>query len=203
MKIAVLSGAGLSKASGIPTYRDAGGLWMADKTAKFSSKDELVRDPEGFKQFWADRAAEISKAAPNAAHLAFAELESLHDVTHATQNIDGLLSKAGCSKVLELHGSLSRPWLGERPDVVMFGEQLNQADWQEARAAFTNADFVVIVGTTGGVYPAASLPKLAWLPRTKVVIINPEPTELDHLGATMRMKAEHGVPRLVKDLLGQ
>ena len=108
-RIVVMSGAGLSKASGIPTYRDAGGLWTQDGTARFSSIDELDRDPRGFRAFWAQRRKEVASAKPNAGHLALAQLQRLKPAsTLITQNIDGLLTKAGVQDLLEIHGSLAR-----------------------------------------------------------------------------------------------
>lgn len=113
-RIVVLSGAGLSKASGIPTYRDAGGLWTDGNNLKFSDAAAYESDPQGFLAFWATRRAELLRAQPNAAHHALAELQTLRpSTTLVTQNVDGLLARAGATRVLELHGSLALCLFGD------------------------------------------------------------------------------------------
>ena len=155
-RIVVFSGAGLSKASGIPTYRDADGLWMNQAALRFSHAEDLARDPAGFTKFWAERLRVVEAAEPNPAHLALARLQRLRPSTRlVTQNVDGLLTRAGAVDVLELHGALQRwrcdhcgnrrgPWLFQRcircgrrarPDVVMFGEMLNQGVLLDAQVA--------------------------------------------------------------------
>ena len=95
-RVAVFSGAGLSKASGIPTYRDADGLWMNQQAVRFSHADDLARDPAGFARFWGERLAVVEAARPNPAHLALARMQRLRPATQLiTQNVDGLLTLAG------------------------------------------------------------------------------------------------------------
>ena len=219
--IVTFSGAGLSKASGIPTYRDSGGLWKQDGNLKFSSAEAFADDPEGFRAFWARRCADMARAEPNAAHRAFVELEGLRpDVQHITQNVDGLLGRAGCAVVHELHGSLARwrcdacgtrdlsplapcPACGAptRPDVVMFGEMLPEATFAAAELAARRSQVCLVVGTTGIVQPAAGLVAKAANRGSRVVVVNVEASELDALAdATLRGPAEQLVPALVAAL---
>ena len=164
-RIVVFSGAGLSRASGIPTYRDADGLWKSQSALQFSHAEDLERDPSGFTRFWAQRLSLIESASPNPGHAALAQLQRLRPATRlVTQNVDGLLTLAGGQDVLELHGSLRRwrcdhcgnrsgPWpfhrclrcgSHARPDVVMFGEMLPAAAIE--RAQQLAAEHVVDVG---------------------------------------------------------
>jgi len=219
--IVTFSGAGLSKASGIPTYRDAGGLWKQGGNLRFSSADALAADPEGFRAFWAARRAEVAQAEPNAAHRAFAQLEALRPgVQHITQNVDGLLGRAGCTVVHELHGSLER-WrcdacgardviaqapcptccAATRPDVVMFGEMLDAATLAAAEWAAKRSQVCLVVGTTGIVHPAAGLVAKARSRGSKVVVVNVEASDLDaQADALLRGPAERIVAELVAAL---
>ncbi|MBO9515584.1 MAG: NAD-dependent deacylase [Variovorax sp.] len=221
-RIVVFSGAGLSKASGIPTYRDADGLWMNQDAVQYSHADDLQRDPAGFSKFWAQRLAVVERARPNAGHLALAQLQRLRPATRLiTQNVDGLLTVAACQDVLELHGSLRRwrcdhcgnrrgPWLlhrckrcgsRARPDVVMFGEMLNPGVLLDASAAARACDVFVVVGSTAVVYPAADLPLEALSAGARLVTLNVEPLHLDtSASAVLRGLAEELLPRLVTGL---
>lgn len=222
-RIVVFSGAGLSRASGIPTYRDADGLWMNNNALKFSHAEDLARDPAGFTKFWAERLSIIEAAAPNPGHLALAQLQRLRPATRlVTQNVDGLLDLAGAQDVLELHGSLRRwrcnrcgnrsgPWpfhrclrcgAHARPDVVMFGEMLNPGVLMEAQDAAQASDLFIVVGSTTVVWPAAELPQLAMAQGSRLVTLNIEP--LPHLdgaaAAVLRGKSELLLPRLLAGL---
>jgi NAD-dependent deacetylase len=222
-RIVVFSGAGLSKASGIPTYRDADGLWMSQQAVRFSHADDLARDPAGFSRFWAERLAQVDAAAPNPAHLALARLQRLRPATRLiTQNVDGLLDLAGCHEVLELHGSLRRwrcdhcgnrrgPWPLQRclrcgsrarPDVVMFGEMLNEGVLLAAQDAALQCDLFLVVGSTAVVYPAADLPLQALDQGARLVTLNVEPIEhLDPAAdVVLRGAAEALLPPLVDAL---
>lgn len=218
-RIVVFSGAGLSKASGIPTYRDADGLWMNQNAVQFSHADDLARDPAGFTRFWAQRLAVAEGAKPNPGHLALARLQRLRPATRLiTQNVDGLLTLAGGVDVLELHGSLRRwrcdhcgnrrgPWLlhrckrcgsRARPDVVMFGEMLNDGVLLDARTAAQESDAFIVVGSTAVVYPAADLPLEAMAHGGKLITLNMEPLRLDAAAsAVLRGPAEDLLPKLV------
>ncbi|MDM0011000.1 Sir2 family NAD-dependent protein deacetylase [Variovorax sp. J22P168] len=219
-RIVVFSGAGLSKASGIPTYRDADGLWMNQQSAHFSHADDLKRDPAGFTKFWGQRLAAVEAARPNPAHLALVQLQRLRPATRlVTQNVDGLLNQAGAHDVLELHGSLRRwrcdhcgnrrgPWIFHRclrcgfrgrPDVVMFGEMLNKGVLLDAQVAAEECDVFLLVGSTAVVYPAAELPELALSRGGRLVTLNAEPLALDRsAAAVLRGKAEELLPLLVE-----
>jgi NAD-dependent deacetylase len=221
-RIGVFSGAGLSKASGIPTYRDADGLWMSQDAVRFSHAEDLRRDPAGFSRFWARRLAVAEAAAPNPGHLALVRLQRLRPATRLiTQNVDGLLSIAGAQDVLELHGSLRRwrcdhcgnrsgPWplhrclrcgARARPDVVMFGEMLNDGVLMAAQEAASESDVFLVVGTTAVVYPAAELPQRALAHGGSVITLNVEPSHLDEsAAAVLRGPAEDLLPRLVAGL---
>lgn len=218
-RIVVFSGAGLSKASGIPTYRDADGLWMNQNAVQFSHADDLQRDPAGFTSFWAHRLAVVEAAEPNPGHLALAHLQRLRPATRLiTQNVDGLLTLAGGMDVLELHGSLRRwrcdhcgnrhgPWPlhrcmrcggRARPDVVMFGEMLNEGVLMDAQAAAQESDVFIVVGSTAIVYPAADLPQQALASGGQLITLNMEPLHLDaSAAAVLRGPAEDLLPRLV------
>jgi NAD-dependent deacetylase len=219
--IVSFSGAGLSKASGIPTYRDAGGLWTQGGNLRFSDIGALRDDPEGFLAFWAARRAELEKAEPNAAHRALAALDRrAADVQHITQNVDGLLARAGCRTVHELHGSLARwrcdacggapmaarphcPACGcpARPDVVMFGEMLPVRTLAVAELAAKRSEVCLVVGTTAVVHPAAGIVAKAQARGSKIVVINVEASGIDaSADAVLRGKAEDVLPALVAAL---
>lgn len=220
-RIVSFSGAGLSKASGIPTYRDAGGLWTQGGNLRYSSAEALRDDPEGFAEFWQRRQIELARAEPNAAHVALARLQALRPaVTHITQNVDGLLTRAGCRGVLELHGSLQRyrcdacgaadltptrlcPQCGAaaRPDVVMFGEFLPDTVLAEAERAAKRSEVCLVVGTSAVVYPAAGLVEQAAARGARVVVINVEASAVDGLAdRLLRGPAEQLLPALLSQL---
>ena len=154
-KIAVVTGAGISQESGIPTFRGKEGLWRTYDPMKLATIDAFYDDPKLVWEWYEERRRNILAAKPNPGHNAIAELEKYKDVVVLTQNIDGLHQRAGSTKVLELHGSIIRikctvcDFKDEiinsfdklppkcncgnilRPDVVWFGEALPQNVWQE------------------------------------------------------------------------
>lgn len=225
-RIVVFSGAGLSKASGIPTYRDSGGLWTEAGNLRWASIDALRDDPRGFAAFWQQRRCELAAALPNAAHIALAQLQRLKpQTTLVTQNVDGLLSRAGARDVLELHGALSRSYCGAcgakdppatpegcclacgsshptvRPDVVMFGEYLDERVIASAEFAAKRCDVLLAVGTSAVVYPAAGLIGKAKSRGASVAVLNTETIELAHLADVELLgKAEELLPPLVDAL---
>lgn len=222
-RIVVFSGAGLSKASGIPTYRDGGGLWTKAGNMRFAHADALAEDTPAFLDFWARRRTEIESAQPNPGHLALAQLQHARPLTTlATQNVDGLLAKAGAREVLELHGNLLRtrcqacgagnPAADERsrclacgsaepsvrPDVVMFGEMLDPAVLARAESDAECCELLLAVGTSAVVYPAAGLIEKAKSRGARVAVINAEPIELAHLtDAEVIGASEELLPRLM------
>ncbi len=179
-KIVVLSGSGISAESGIPTFRDAGGLWEGHDVMEVASPEGWAKNPALVTDFYNQRRRAAQQVEPNAGHLALVHLEQYFDVVVITQNVDGLHEKAGSSHVIHLHGELSKcrssvdetlvyevdDWkikLGDlcekgsqlRPHIVWFGEMvpLMEAAYAEA----TSADIFMVVGTSLQVYPAAGL----------------------------------------------
>ena len=183
-RIAVLSGSGLSAESGLPTFRDAAGLWKQYSWMELASPEGWRKHPQLVLDFYNERRAKAWSAQPNAAHLAIAELERHGDVVVITQNVDNLHERAGSTRVLHLHGELAFARgtgpsrhrvridgasieIGQkcaegtqlRPDIVWFGEETQHMD--EAREQVVAADRVLVVGTSLSVYPAAGLVEFA------------------------------------------
>lgn len=221
-RIFVLSGAGLSKASGISTYRGADGLWNQEELVRFSHIDTWRAEPAAMQKFWRQRQEELRHKRPNPAHSALARLQQERPNTVlTTQNVDGLLQRAGASNVLEFHGTLSRTrcdscgrkrglhLLGRclhcggrvRPDVVMFGECLNDDLFNEAQQAATRTDVMMVVGTTALVYPVASLPETALRWGAKLIVVNTDETMLSWAAdVSLIGPAEELLPALVEGL---
>jgi NAD-dependent deacetylase len=222
----VLTGAGVSAESGVPTFRGGGGaaVWKGMPFDVISSA-EMVRSnlPEVWE--WFDyRRGVVEKCRPNPAHAALASWQGrFESFTLATQNIDGLHAEAGSRGVLELHGSIwrarclscagredlrrkpsdVRPPVCEecggrmRPDVVLFGEMLPEAVWVEAAEGAAASDVCFVVGTSAIVYPAAALPLAAKRAGAFLVEVNPEPTPLsDACDATLRGPAGEVLPMI-------
>lgn len=179
-KVVALTGAGISAESGIPTFRDAGGLWEGHRVEDVATPEGWEKDPAMVLDFYNQRRKRALEVEPNRGHFVFAELEEFFDVTVVTQNVDNLHERAGSSKVIHLHGSLfeSRStkdetlvykidgWelkLGDkcekgsqlRPNIVWFGEMVPM---MEVAAQIANdADYFIVAGTSMLVYPAAGL----------------------------------------------
>ena len=200
-----LTGAGVSKESGLSTFRDAGGLWEGVDPMSLATPSAFAADPDRVWRFYDARRTQAAAAAPNAAHLALAALEATgRRFLLATQNVDGLHERAGSRAMVRLHGSLWTlrctregteredltpsltplpprcPDCGAllRPGVVWFHEPLPMDAFQRAEQAAGEADLVLVAGTSGLVYPAASLPITARASGAYVVEINPERTSL-------------------------
>ena len=200
--MAVLTGAGISAESGIPTFRGAGGLWKEHKPEELATAEAFARDPRLVWEWYNWRREAIAKAAPNAGHRALVQLEIRKPrFTLITQNVDGLHDLAGNGKILKLHGDIWRMrctscganWPNRRvplpkipphcacgglarPGVVWFGEPLPDGMMNEAEHAAGAAQVFLVVGTSAVVYPAASLIPYARHAGAKVVEINTEPT---------------------------
>lgn len=222
-RICVLSGAGLSKASGIPTFRDAEGLWRTGDNLKYSHADGYKADPASFRRFWSERMRHTTTAKPNSAHLALAELQASKPLASmVTQNVDGLLQAAGCSGVIELHGSMTRLrcsgcgrrnplkmywrclhcFSRVRPDVVLFGENLSEDTVFEAREYARKSQVFLVVGTTALVYPAADLPVLALRWGAKLIVMDVDrPLLATVADLYLAGRAESLLPELVKRAL--
>jgi NAD-dependent deacetylase len=203
--VAILTGAGTSAESGVPTFRDAQtGLWSKYSPEELATPEAFKRNPRLVWEWYAWRRQRVDQVKPNAGHLALARLESLVPrVTLITQNVDGLHQEAGSTRVLELHGNIRRTkcfpeniviesWAATdqipplcprcsgllRPDVVWFGESLDPEVLNEAEAAARTCDVFLSIGTSSVVFPAAALPHAALAAEATVVEINPTPTSL-------------------------
>lgn len=196
--IAVLTGAGVSAESGVPTFRGNGGLWKQFRAEDLATPGAFARDPKLVWEWYDWRRSQIAPAKPNAGHYALAEAESrAHKFTLITQNVDGLHELAGSRNVLRLHGSIwmlrclecgreredRRAPLPEippmcecggmlRPGVVWFGEPLPANIWQRAETAASECDLFLLIGTSAVVYPAAGLAPIAKSAGARVVEIN-------------------------------
>jgi NAD-dependent deacetylase len=187
-KVAVLTGAGVSAESGVPTFRASDGLWEGHRIEDVATPMGFDRDPELVWRFYNGRRENVAKVRPNPGHFALAQLEERYadGFTLATQNVDGLHQTAGSRNVLEVHGSLRRTRcldcervedrglepLGDRPlcphcggflrpAIVWFHEALPEDVWMSATEAAGECDVLLVVGTSAVVYPAASLIPIA------------------------------------------
>ena len=232
--IVVLTGAGMSAESGIPTFRDAqNGLWSQFDPTQLASAEAYREDKALVWGWYVWRMAMVWRAQPHAGHRVLAQLAVLKPgTTVVTQNVDDLHERAGSSGVIHLHGSLfasrcfacARPcgdiaipaeaaeqpslrlspprcvYCGGyvRPGVVWFGERMPQGPWKQAVESVLHCDLLIAVGTSGVVYPAASLPAMAKAAGARVLEINPVATELsERADLTWRTTAAEGLPALV------
>jgi NAD-dependent deacetylase len=212
--VAVLTGAGMSAESGIPTFRDAmSGLWSRFDPAQLASEAGYVEDPQRAWTWYAERRAGVRAALPNAGHVALAEFHRRHPgvLTLVTQNVDDLHQRAGVPETIRLHGDiLVDRWLRPcrqraeggpacdtasavpgappscarcgnllRPGVVWFGENLPAPALEAAQVAVRRCVVLLVVGTSGAVWPAAGLAGVARRHGAAVVIVNPHPSEID------------------------
>ncbi len=225
-RVVVLTGAGISAESGIPTFRDAmTGLWARFRPEELATPEAFLRDPKLVWNWYAWRRTLVEGAAPNAGHRALVELEScVPDFLLVTQNVDGLHGRAGSRRIAELHGNITRtkcfdcervPDDGEqqgdavpprcahcggmlRPDVVWFGEMLPAEALGEAMQATADCEVFLSVGTSTVVEPAASLPFSALRAGAVVVEVNPDPTPLTSQASfSLRGPAATVLPALV------
>ncbi|WP_344120833.1 NAD-dependent deacylase [Kocuria aegyptia] len=245
--VTVLSGAGMSAESGVPTFRDAGtGLWGRWSPEELATPEAWEADPGLVWSWYLWRARQVRRLRPNAGHRAIARWADRARVHVVTQNVDDLHERAGSTVLAHLHGSLfafrcsgcnapfperlvaglatesgpeapagpgtaalaepdrERPPMcpacggAVRPGVVWFGELLPEGAMERAAAAVAEADLVLVVGTSGLVQPAASLPLIAAGRGTPVVEINPEDTALTpHADRTVRAGSAEALPRLL------
>lgn len=187
-RVCVLTGAGISAESGIPTFRASDGLWEGHRIEDVASPDGWDRNPKLVWEFYNARRANVASVQPNPGHYALVELEERFgdNFTLVTQNVDGLHTAAGSQRVLEIHGSLRHTRctacgvvayrrlepLGEmpecpqcrgvlRPHIVWFGEGLPEDIWMQAMESADECDALLVVGTSAVVHPAASLVPIA------------------------------------------
>jgi NAD-dependent deacetylase len=207
-RVTVLTGAGVSAESGVPTFRDAGGLWEGHRVEDVATPSAFRRDPVLVWRFYRARRSALGRVRPNPGHQALVRLEQRLGPDRfalVTQNVDGLHRAAGSRHVLEVHGSLARVRctgcgqvadrgdedLGEqprcadcdallRPDVVWFEESLPEDVWEQAVAAASACRCFLVVGTSAVVYPAAGLIGMARGRGAAVIEVNLQPTAVSH-----------------------
>ena len=200
----ILTGAGVSVASGLPTYRGPGGLWENEELAKIVSAESIPHRLPDLWRLYSERRKTALSVGPNAAHTAISDAQKRWpgQVTLITQNVDNLHQRAGSESVIELHGSGFRtrctacdlpPFPDEtvyetvplcptcqsplRPDVVLFGETLDDAVVRRAKTALRQCDLFLAVGTSGVVWPAASLVVDANFAGARCIFVNREPLD--------------------------
>ena len=201
-RVVVLTGAGISAESGVPTFRGEGGLWKQYRAVDLATPEAFSRDPKLVWEFYNWRRELLAPLSPNPGHYALVEIERrVPHFTLITQNIDGLHRKAGSKNMLELHGNLwwvrctgceglaedlrvplpEMPECGNckallRPHVVWFGEMLDPGVLDAAYGAISTCDLMIVVGTSGTVQPAASMGVQAKRVGAAVAEINLDPT---------------------------
>ncbi|MDH4222253.1 MAG: NAD-dependent deacylase [candidate division Zixibacteria bacterium] len=206
-RVAVLTGAGISAESGVPTFRGEDGLWKKFKPEELATFDAFISNPQLVWEWYEYRRKLISEVKPNPAHYSLAEMQGYFESFHLiTQNVDGLHQKAGSKEVIELHGNIKRNKCIScdkrfeeieltskemppkcrcggliRPDVVWFGEMLPAEAINKAHELSSKCDIFFSIGTSAVVYPAASLPLIAKKAGAYLVEVNLERTELSHL----------------------
>jgi len=221
VKIVVLTGAGISRESGLATFRDSDGLWAGYDINEVCTPTALSRDPGKVLEFYNMRRREVAAALPNPAHLALAELEQHASVSIITQNIDDLHERGGSSHVVHIHGEvfkvrsmrdfgLVQETRGDvnvgdlapdgaqlRPHVCFFHE--TPYHWSEVTELALDADIFAVIGTSLQVYPAAGLIDITRAPQ--IVLIDPNPPRIGTMGGRLTIieeAASVGVPQWVQ-----
>nr|WP_314446449.1 NAD-dependent deacylase [uncultured Sphingomonas sp.] len=226
--LVILTGAGISADSGVPTFRAADGLWEGHRVEDVATPEAFARDPKLVHAFYDARRAHLDAVEPNSAHLALADLERHWpgDVLLVTQNVDDLHERAGSRRLIHMHGELKRGWclhceerfawtgpMGEgalcpscdapgqvRPDIVWFGEMPYEMD--RIDEAVRSCDLFVSIGTSGAVYPAAGLVQTARYVGAHCIELNLDPSQGSIFFHETRLgHASEIVPAWVKELL--
>jgi NAD-dependent deacetylase len=229
--VVVLTGAGVSAESGVPTFRDAlTGLWANFDPLELATPAAFRRNPKLVWDWYAERRVQVGRVQPNPGHYAIARIEAnVPRFLLATQNVDGLHARAGSRRLVELHGNIARvrcsrearrivdawddasdapprcPHCGAylRPDVVWFEEDLPAHALIAAEDAARECEVLIVAGTSGEVYPAAALPQHAKAAGALVVEVNPAPTPLSSLAShALRAPAGVALPALVRAAWG-
>ncbi|MEA2693332.1 MAG: NAD-dependent deacetylase [Acidobacteriota bacterium] len=224
------TGAGISKESGLDTFRDLDGVWQKVRPEDMATLDAFRRRPAVVWRWYAERFTRADGVAPNPAHLALARLEEEFPYfTLVTQNVDGLHQRAGSRNLIELHGTLAfakcdycgrRLPMGEavassperppacdcggllRPAVVWFGETLPPGAMERAAEEASLSEIFLSIGTSGSVYPAAGLIEVAYENGACLIEINPEPTPFSRFAhLTLRAPAGEALPALTEAIL--
>jgi NAD-dependent deacetylase len=229
--VCVLTGAGISAESGVPTFRGDEGLWEKFRPEELANFDAFMRNPDLVWEWYAYRRKLIHDVKPNPGHYALVELERrIKDFTLVTQNVDNLHRRAGSKNVVELHGNIERSYCVDcgadtpeaelhefkgtprckqcggliRPGVVWFGEMLPTEAFSKAEEASARCDLFLCIGTSAVVYPAAALPFTALDQGAYVVEINLERTEFSSRAHEMLQgKAGEILPDLISQTIFQ
>jgi NAD-dependent deacetylase len=198
VKVVFFTGSGISQESGIPTYRERNALWedfdpenVASISAWRTNKEEMLRFHNEFRKL-------IQQSIPNQAHYFIAQMQELHEVVVITQNVDDLHERAGSQNVIHLHGNLFEarstqnpkliyPWRADlnigdkcdkgsqlRPNVIWFGENLNEKVVSEAENNIRSCELLLIIGTSLAVYPASEMPNLVD-DDCRIIVVDPNP----------------------------
>lgn len=217
----VLTGAGVSAESGVPTFRGAGGYWRNRSFQELATPGAFARDPRLVWDWYCERRRTIAACQPNPAHRALAAWSRRGAGLLVTQNVDDLHERAGHDPLVHVHGSLWRNRCGrcggerhdgaldyaelprspccgapERPGVVWFGEMLPEDAVTRAAEAARRADAVLVIGTSGVVYPAAGFIEMARAAGAKVVDVNPDRSAL-RVDVSVRLPAGEAVPEVL------
>lgn len=225
-RVVVLTGAGVSAESGVPTFRGKDGLWKKFRPEELATFEAFMANPKLVWEWYQYRRELIENVKPNPAHYALVEFQKyFKDFSLITQNVDGLHQLAGCADVIELHGNIKRNRCTQcekkletleiktdqmpprcqcggkiRPDVVWFGEMLPQDASRGAFEISSSCDLFFSLGTSAVVHPAASLPLMAKRSNAYLVEVNIEPTGLSSLSDELLLgKAGEVMPFIVKN----
>ena len=228
-KVVLFTGAGMSKDSGVDTFRGPGGIWERFSAADLATYEGFIRDTAKVWKWNEHRRQQVAGLTPHQGYLALAEMEDLFpEVVVITQNIDGLHARSGASRVVELHGNIwkircdaenNTPWLDERtqfpevplhcencggllrPHIVWFGEPLDPMDTLAAQAESSSCDAMLVIGTSAVVYPAAGYPMVAKQNGAAMIEVNIEPTPIsEYADISLFGKAEEVLPALLAAL---
>ena len=222
--VVALTGSGISAESGIPTFRGESGIWESYKVEEIASLQAMQQNPQLFWKFYNWRKELVTKVKPNLGHYSLVDFERIYeDFLLITQNVDNLHREAGNNKIVELHGNIfetkcascGKKHQGEivesvevpkckfcdgllRPDVVLFGENLDNQNIRKAQEAAAGSEIFFSIGTSALVEPAASLAYLAKANGSYIVEINKEETPLSqHADECLRGSTEKILPTLV------
>lgn len=226
-RVVILTGAGLSAESGVPTFRGPDGLWEGERVEDVATPEAFARDPLRVQRFYDARRARLAEVQPNPAHLALGRLDRgwPHQLLIVTQNVDDLHERGGATRLLHMHGELASAWCRAcdarnpcrgpladgppcpacgtpalRPDIVWFGEIPYHMGSIEA--ALMQADLFVAIGTSGQVWPAAGFVDLARHAGARCLELNLDPSMVsDRFHESRLGPASRLVPAFVDELL--